>query len=309
MLTYGFFNSQNSDRTYTAADFNKYFEGVISQNGIFQTVGDAFHVTADVSQLRVSVGSGKALVNSHWVDNSETTYLTLAAADVALDRWDQIVLRCSETNRNVELAVNTGTPSSKQPANIYNVSRTPTTYEILLAIVRVPKASSKITNANITDTRANTKVCGYVTGLVNQVDTSDLYDQWQAATVKMEADMAEWEAEQKTAFEEWLGTLTSDSPINIYLKRESATIELTVDSSSVDFPRSLVQKMTENDVVDIYLNGVYLVAFVDYALLYINVINPETMKDELTGVQIQFLRAPIEAGNTLTINVLKSVIG
>lgn len=308
MLTYGFFNSQNSDRTYTAADFNKYFEGVISQNGIFQTVGDAFHVTADTSQLRVSVGSGKALVNSHWVDNSEATYLTIAAADVALDRWDQIVLRCSETNRNIELAVNTGTPSSSQPTDIYNVTRTPTTYEILLAIVKVPKASSKITTANITDTRANTKVCGYITGLVKQVDTSDLYDQWQAATVKMEADMAEWEAEQKTTFENWLSTLSSNSPINIYLKRESATIDLTTDSNSVDLPGSLVQKMTGNDIVDVYLNGVYLIPLVDYDLFCTEEIDPITEKTTLSRAEIIFNHAPIEAGNTIAVNVIKSVI-
>lgn len=314
MLTYGFFNSQDGDRTYTAADFNKYFDGVISQNGIFQAVGDAFQVTADTSQLRVAVGSGKALVNSHWADNSETAYLTLSAADVALDRWDQIVLRCSETNRNIELAVNTGTPSSTQPANIYTVTRTPTTYEILLAVVKVPKASTKVTTANITDTRANTSVCGYITGLVKQVDTSELFLQWQTAVEEMEAEMTtwenaqkaamtEWENTQKETFNTWLNTLTDELTVNIHVERLSGSVTTTDSTRSVNMPADIIMQLSEADIIDVYLNGVYLIPMTEYIILYQYDINMV-----LITAQVQFIK-PIDAGNTVTFNIIKSVIG
>lgn len=302
MLTYGFFNSQNSDRTYTAADFNKYFEGIISQNGIFQTVGDAFQVTADTSQLRVAIGSGKALVNWHWVDNSETAYLTLDAADVALDRWDQIVLRCSETNRTVELAVNTGTPSSTQPASAYNVTRTPTTYEILLAIVRVPKASTKITNANITDTRSS-NVCGYITGLIKQVDTSELFLQWQTAVEEMEAEMTTWENAQKATFNAWLNTLTDELTVNIHVERLSGSVTTTESTDWVNLPNSLILQLNQNDIIDVYLNGVYLIPNTEYTVDI-----AVSAGNIISGAGIS-LTKPIDAGNTVTFNIIKSVIG
>ena len=42
------------------------------------------------------------------------------------------------------------------------------------------KNTSTITQAMITDFRTSA-LCGYVTGLIKQVDTSTLFAQWQAA--------------------------------------------------------------------------------------------------------------------------------
>lgn len=303
MLTYGFFNSQNSDRTYTAADFNKYFEGIISQSGVFQTVGDALQVTADASRLGVVVGTGKALLNYYWANIDMETYLELETADTALDRWDQVVLRCDIPGRTISLVVHTGTPSSSQPADIYNVYRSPVLYEILLAVVKVPKASTKVTNANITDTRANTSVCGYITGLIKQVDTSELFLQWQTAVEEMEAEMTTWENAQKATFNAWLNTLTDELTVNIHVERLSGSVTTTESTDWVNLPNSLILQLNQNDIIDVYLNGVYLIPNTEYTV-DITV----SAGNIISGAGIS-LTKPIDAGNTVTFNIIKSVIG
>ena len=56
-LTYGFYNSQNGDRTYDAADISSIFDGV--NDGVFMSIGDAFIVSA-ANGMQVTVGSGRA---------------------------------------------------------------------------------------------------------------------------------------------------------------------------------------------------------------------------------------------------------
>ena len=67
-IKYGYFNSVNGDRKYNAEDMTMYFKGLVS-DGIFQTIGDMFVVTAG-DGLTVTVGTGRALVNTHWIENT-----------------------------------------------------------------------------------------------------------------------------------------------------------------------------------------------------------------------------------------------
>ena len=62
----------------------------------------------------------------------------------------------------------------------------------MLAYVYIPAGATQNTNASITDTRGDDRVCGFVTGTVNQLSTSSFWAQWQAAfseyAAKQEAD-------------------------------------------------------------------------------------------------------------------------
>ena len=49
-FSFGFFNAKNMDRTYTAEDFTGYLSSIIC-NGVFDTYGDCFSVTAGTLSL------------------------------------------------------------------------------------------------------------------------------------------------------------------------------------------------------------------------------------------------------------------
>jgi hypothetical protein len=90
------------------------------------------------------------------------------------------------------------------------MSRTETVKEYMLASVYIPKLSTSITQSNITDTRADTTVCGWVTGIIDQVDTATLFAQWKAAYDEAVAEMDAALAVQQQTFERWYADLTDN---------------------------------------------------------------------------------------------------
>ena len=200
MITYGFFNSLNDDRLYNADTFNTYFEGLISDSGVYANVGDKLVVNPGEG-LEVLVGSGKAHVNRHWVRLSASETLTVTTAHNLFARYDAVTLRWNANTRDVTLQVVAGTPSSN-PAKP-EPTRDSMNYEIVLAYVLVPANAVSLSSANIYDQRDNTSVCGYITGLVDQVDISTLFAQYEARFNALENSMVEWQAQQKTQFDTW----------------------------------------------------------------------------------------------------------
>ena len=91
------------------------------------------------------------------------------------------------------------------------MTRTDVRKEYMLAKVRVAKLSSTITQASITDTRADTAVCGWVTGLIKQVDTAALFAQWQAAYEAAYAEFGDYLTAQQAAWETFFSSVTQDN--------------------------------------------------------------------------------------------------
>ena len=58
-FSYGFFNSKNLDRTYTAENFNDYLGSIIC-DGIQENFGQCFKLSAN--KLKLTIGSGKAWI-------------------------------------------------------------------------------------------------------------------------------------------------------------------------------------------------------------------------------------------------------
>lgn len=269
-LTYGFFNSVNSDRVYNADQIGDMFEGLIS-GGVYESVGDAFKVEPS-SGLDVSVGTGRAIVGDKWAKLDAAQTLTLASASVTQARYTAIVLRRSSTTRMVTLEMIDGTPATNPTKP--SIVRNATTYDILLAYVRVNANATEITAANIEDTRANTAVCGFVTGLVNQVDTSNLFDQYEAAYAENLAEVESWEASMKAQFEAWLADLTQELQVNTYIQeykaQKSGSIQDFYDSNfgDYDFLLSRLDGYTykAGDIIDVYINGLKGVEGINYML-------------------------------------------
>lgn len=182
-VTSGFFNSINGDRKCNARQIGMYL-GKIIRSGVFSNPSTNLQVTA-AGGMAVQVWPGRGMANCHWMDNDSMYTVILDDADLILDRIDAVVMRLDESDdaREVCIAVKKGAPASSPQAPA--MERTEKVEEYCLAQIYVPKikddGTQEIIQANITDTRADTEVCGWVTSLIDQVDTHTLFLQWQDA--------------------------------------------------------------------------------------------------------------------------------
>lgn len=206
----GFFNAQLAgeeyDRVYLAETFAAYFASFIG-NGVFGKSMQQLEVVAYPSAvMKVDVLSGQGWINGYWYRNTDNYTLDLSVADGVLSRVDLVVLRWSNSERNMYLTVIEGTPSAN-PA-VPQIRRDADFYDLELAQINVGAGVVGITQSNITDMRMNTNVCGYVTGVIEQVDTTDLWNQFQDYFSKFkstnEKDYNDWTAYQKQAYLDYI---------------------------------------------------------------------------------------------------------
>jgi len=170
----GFFNSINGDRKYGAERFAEYFASFIG-NGVFPNPGNGLQVMAN-NDMTVTVKAGKAWINGYILINDDDYILTLDPADGALNRIDRIVARYDTVDREIRLEVKKGTFASSPVAP--TLQRDADAYELGLADVYIAAGVVSVTQANITDLRFNTELCGIVHGTVEQVDTTTLFNQY-----------------------------------------------------------------------------------------------------------------------------------
>ena len=242
MISYGFFNSVNGDRTYDADDISNYFLKLIS-NGVFATPSSAMQVTVS-SGMTVQVSAGWGFINCKWIENNAPYLLTLDASDVVLNRIDRIVLRLDETNRQMGIYIRKGAPAaSPVPPTLQRT--TGQTWELSLAQVAVNAGATSITQADIIDERANTSVCGWVTGLIDQIDTTNLFAQFTAS------------------FNEWFADIKQTLSTTTLVRQYTSTYTTTAPSETV-IPINITQYNYTLDVLNVYVNGLRLIPDVDY---------------------------------------------
>ena len=174
----GFFNSVNGDRLYNSQQLSELFKGLIS-NGVYESVDNKMAVEPN-NGMTIQIATGRGYFNNHWVDNSTEYLTTLEASDVTLNRYAAICVRVddSDSGRKAEpyIKYSDYATSPVKP----EMTRSEYINEYCLAYVFIGAGVSEITAADIEDTRFNTELCGWVTGLIKQLDTSTLYTQWQA---------------------------------------------------------------------------------------------------------------------------------
>ena len=72
MVKYGFFNSMEGDRVYSAEDLACMYDGLVS-DGVIRGLGAQLEVTA-CDKMQVLVGTGKAIVGRKWIWNTEQLF-------------------------------------------------------------------------------------------------------------------------------------------------------------------------------------------------------------------------------------------
>ena len=158
MIKFGFFNSVDGDRIYSADDFNKCFEPIAS-DGVFKRHGGALQVVLNTG-LSVHILDGYARFCGYWVHNDAFVNMSIAAPSITYARIDAVVIRVNIADRSAEFAVKTGTPAETPAAP--EMTRTDDVKEYCLALVNVPANATQIEQSNITDTRGDASVCGWV---------------------------------------------------------------------------------------------------------------------------------------------------
>lgn len=188
----GFFPyvSGDSNSEYDTAWLAKYIASFIG-NGVYN--GD-LAVSADGSTMSVTLPAGRAWINGYHYRNDGALALPVANADGVLNRKDTIVLRLDINARSITAQVLQGTPASSAIAP--TIVRTAEQYDLKLCEVSIPAGTTAITQALITDMRLDNSVCGIVTGVISQVDTTTFYNQ-------IAADLAEFKSQNETGFTAW----------------------------------------------------------------------------------------------------------
>ena len=227
-ITSGFFNSKDGDRKYTATQIGNYLHGLVS-SGVYADDSSSLQVLAS-DGMTVTVQPGRAMLNFHYLENDSPLSITLAAGG-SQDRVDAIVAYMDLTERACGIIVKKGTPaaSPKAPKMVHTSTRD----EYMLASVRVKKLSRQITQVNITDTRGNPSVCGWVTNIIGQIPTGALLLQYQEACAAELAAMQEYVAQQKAAFDEFFANMTGELSLSGFLQEYINTVTLTGSTDTV----------------------------------------------------------------------------
>lgn len=279
------------DRTYNADDFSRYLENIVG-DGVFPNPSTQLQVSASAG-MNVIVGQGQAWVNGHKIINTAAATLTVDAADALLNRIDRVVCYIDYVNRLMSIEIVKGTPASNPSAPA--LVRTDSRYELSLATIAVNKQVTALTNANITDTRADTTVCGWATGILQQVDTSTLFQQWQTA-------YSDYYADVKQQLDDFMETLTEELGVNTYLKSFDKHQEVAAGTQSftVVFNVMGYDGYDPTDVISVFINGVKgSVANGDY-----------TINTGGGALAIEFsFNEPSDVSTIIDINVLKTIIG
>lgn len=225
------------DRTYNAEDVTSYLDLLVG-NGVFPNPSTMLQVRAS-SGMNVIVGAGAGWINGHKLINTSDLTLTLDASDVLLNRIDLIIFYVDFNLREMGISIKKGTLASTPSAP--TLQRDSSRYEMCLAQIQVNKQVEAITTTMITDTRGNSNLCGYVQGLVQQADTTTLFESWQ------------------NGFETWFEAVQSQFEEGKVFKRLEGQVTTTqANQSEFDVTAYIPTYAFAYDTLDVYINGIHL---------------------------------------------------
>lgn len=172
------YTSVDGDRVVKADDIREMLSLLIS-NGVYQDPATNLKVYKSTGDMEVEVQTGYAWINGGFYTLSEKGTYTVPTASGTAPRIDTVVLRYTASGRSIKLQYVEGTAASLPQATA--PERNDNTYELVLCEIYVKAGATAITDANITDKRNDNDVCGYVTGAIDQITTTDLFNQFTSA--------------------------------------------------------------------------------------------------------------------------------
>ena len=278
MLRYGFFDSEITgfdeqgmpvfDRA-ESSDFLAMFISHIISDGVLGQPGDCFQVIAG-DGMTLKVKPGFAVIQGRFAVDWNAAAVTVPEAPASFKRIDRVVLRANYPERLCELVVKAGVPAASPVPPKLLQPESGDYYELCLATVAVAQNQSVITQANITDTRYDSSVCGVVTQVIDHLDTAVFFAQFDqfyrefvgrsdAAYERFTADMltclntlqASGDTkllELSEQFWAWFNTVKGQVSGDMAVKLQTQLQEHTGDSSiHVPFPPVQAGKVLKTD--------------------------------------------------------------
>lgn len=220
-----FFNSIEGDRKYKAEDITRYF-GALVKDGILSNPSTNLQVVAG-DGMNVVVKAGLMWINSgHLYWNNSDLIIPLGNADGTMNRIDRIVVRWMNTERDIRAYAVSSTLASSPTAPA--IQRDADYYEMCLGDVAVGKGTTQIIQANITDQRLSTVLCGVASATYNTIDTeafnAQLQSWYESFTTNSQADFDSW----FTALGEVLDTNTATNLYNQIMDRTMGPASSTI---------------------------------------------------------------------------------
>lgn len=264
----GFFNAVYNDgvydRTYNANDYCDNLAVVIG-NGVLRSINDDLKVTAD--GMKTTVAAGRAWINGHYYHNDAPFTFAAVTAPTGGKRYDRVFLRLNTdiAARKIELVYREGTAANTpvKPAPV----REGDIYELALADIFI---DTNATNVIVTDTRADTTLCGW---LYSTAGDNSFF-------VSLDNKFLEWFKEKKD-------TLSS---VTLFKRYNWLTI---VETAGSVFTFNIPQYDAETCFLDVYVNGILETEGSDYTL---------------NGNIITF-EGTLTAGTEIEVKVFKSIDG
>ncbi len=267
MENYSFFDSivdanGNYDRPTKAIDFDRHFKDLFT-NGVFMSPSTNLQVLASGQDMYIAIQSGPAWINGKKYDNDSPLYLAIDTADSASARIDRVVIRCDYTRRAVYAAVIKGAYAQTPAAPA--LQRDADAYELALADIAVAAGATEIRQADITDLRLNSNLCGLVS-FCNSFDTTAIFNQmqdwFQMQVDNFNKDHADWSSAlsaAETAFQQqfttWFdgikGQLSTDAAGNLQNQITALLNKITADEHNnllfTDAIKGTVQTVTQSN--------------------------------------------------------------
>lgn len=196
------------DREYIADDFARYFRafitsGIIADGG---NIAESLQVVAN-DDMTTTLKKGNLMIDGYRYELMEDMIFHHTAADGVLDRIDRISITLDTAEREIYAAVRESEYSYKPVAP--QCRRTSEHLDYVVADVRVVAGSIKIVQANITDTRLSTELCG-VAFPFWRLDTqpffaqlNSFYSEFVAKSDRSYQQFQEWQGDKKAEIEVW----------------------------------------------------------------------------------------------------------
>lgn len=173
----GFFDSKlledgTRDRVYSSIDFATLFN-MFFTNGVFVNPTNSLQILASDGR-NLTVKAGRAYIDGYWYELTEDMQVTVGVNSTAYNKISTVVCVLDKTNRTINVKV------KNEVTDIFPINDG-TIHELVLATINVGVGVSNITNASIIDRRFDNRFCGVVKGTVEQIDTTNLFEQFTSA--------------------------------------------------------------------------------------------------------------------------------
>ncbi len=194
------------DRAVTSEVLRQIYKRYFT-NGVFG-ISDStcFQVSVATGGAGVSIAPGACQIQgaTGYEENAVTLEITPNSSN--LPRIDTVVARLNDNSdyRSIYFDILEGTPAVTPTAPA--LTQSGSIWELGLCNIARAANSSVITNSNITDTRADSSRCGYVTA-IQQLDTASLYQQFQAYVQEVQDALDAADATYNETAQNYLTTL------------------------------------------------------------------------------------------------------